>query len=106
MRLLKRSGDRPYTLRFTVDQGPKFVGKRVSLTLDTKDLPLAAKVAGLVVETLRKADFLLENVKFVQPSEDYNNMALHDCISAIIQDLTGQDDEMAELLQEAVDSAS
>jgi hypothetical protein len=104
-KLLKRSGERPYTLRFTVDQGKKFVGKRISMTLHTKDLSFAARCTGMIYEALEKADFILTDKKFGRPQDDFNNMALHDNINAIIIDLRGDDDEMADTLQDAVDNS-
>ena len=102
---LKRSDTRPYTLRFTVDQGPKFVGKRISISLETKDIKFAERVGATSIESLKKAGFVLSDIRFGKPEEDFNNMALHDNIKAIIFDLRGEDDEMADTLQDAVDNS-
>ena len=102
---LKRSDNRPYTFRFTVDQGPKFVGKRISISLDTKDIALAERVSAISLESLKKAGFVMSDIKLGKPERDFNNMALHDNIKAIIFDLRGEDDETADTLQEAVDNS-
>ena len=102
---LKRSDTRPYTVRCTVDQGPKFVGKRISMTTGTKDIALAERYSSGAMEMLKKAGFILSDIKFSRPEEDFNNLALHDNIKAIIFDLRGEDDEMADTLQEAVDNS-
>ena len=103
---LKRSGFRPYTVRFTVDQGKKFVGKRVSITLGSKDIRLCEWVASTAISGLEKAGFILSNIKFGKPEKDFNNMALFDNITAIIVNLQNQGNhDMAATLQDAVDNA-
>jgi hypothetical protein len=103
---LKRSNQRPYTLRFTVDQGPKFVGKRISISLETKDISFAERVSSVSLESLRKAGFILSDIRFGRPEHDFNNMALHDNITAIIDDLNAcRSYDMAETLQDAIDNA-
>jgi hypothetical protein len=103
---LKRCGVRPYTVRFTIDQGKKFVGKRVSISTGTKDLKLAERIAFTSIEGLEKADFILSNIKFSRPELDFNNLALYDNINAIIdeQNALGNYD-MAKTLQDAIDNA-
>jgi len=103
--LLKRSGDRPYTWRGTIDQAAKYVGKRVSVSTGTKDIRIAAMCRMLIVESLKAAGFIISDEKFSRPEEDFNNMALHDNIKAVIFDLRGEDDEMADTLQDAIDNA-
>ena len=102
---LKRCDDRPYTLRFTVDNGPKFVGKRISISLDTKDIAFAERVSAVCIESLKKSGFVLSGIKFSKPPEDFNNMALFDCIQALIVKLEGVDDETVDLLNDAIDAA-
>ncbi len=103
---LKRSDTRPHTLRFTIDQGPKFVGKRISISLGTKDISLAERISATSIESLKKAGFVLSDIRFFgKPEEDFDNLALHDNIKAIIFDLRGEDDEMADTLQDAVDNS-
>ena len=101
---LKRSGDRPYTLRFTVCQGPKFTGKRISVSLGTKDIVLAERVSAIALESLKKGGFRVANVKFSQPTDDNDSLALRDCILLILND--AEEGEMKEKLQTAIDSTS
>lgn len=102
---LKRSGYRPYTFRFTVDQGPKFVGKRISISLETKDIAKAEWVSAICLASLKKAGFVLSDIKLGRPEQDFSNMALHDNIKAVIFNIRGEDDEMADTLQAAIDAA-
>jgi hypothetical protein len=103
---LKRSGVRPYTVRFTVDQGKKFVGKRVSITLGSKDIKMCEWVASTTILGLEKAEFILSKIKFGRPEQDFNNLALHDNINTIIVNLQNQGDhDMANTLQDAVDNS-
>ena len=103
---LKQCDTRPYTFRFTVDQGPKFIGKRISISLETKDISLAEKISAVSLESLRKAGFVVSDIRFGKPEHDFNNLALHDNIKSLIIDLQGEDDEMAERLQDAIDAAT
>jgi hypothetical protein len=103
---LKRSDDRPYTVRFTIDQGPKFIGKRISLTTGTKDIAKAEWVASTSMKSLEKAGFVLGGIKFGRPERDFSNMALHDNITAIIDNWNACGNyDMAETLQRAIDNA-
>jgi hypothetical protein len=101
---LKKSGDRCYTLRFTVTQGPKFTGKRISVSLGTKDLVLAERVRAISLESLKKAGFRCDEIKLGQPTEGNDSLALRDCIMLILNDT--EEGEMKERLQAAIDATS
>jgi hypothetical protein len=101
---LKRSGDRPYTLRFTVCQGPKFTGKRISISLGTKDIKLAEMVAAITLESLKKGGFIVSDVKFNQPTDDHNSLALRDLILSIINEI-GEND-VTDMLRDAIKATS
>ena len=101
---LKKVGDRCYTLRFTVTQGKKFTGKRISISLGTKDLSLAERVSATSLEALKKAGFRCEDVKLGIPSENNDSLALRDCIMMIISDI--EDGEIKDKLQAAINATS
>jgi len=99
---LKKCGDRCYTLRFTIDQGVKFVGKRISISLETKDIVLAEKVAAICLGSLKKGGFRFSAVKFSQPEPDHDNMALLDCVTDLMDEV---DQETANLIQAAINKS-
>lgn len=58
---LKKSKGHPYQLRVTIDQGPKFVGKRVTIPIGTRDPNEATRIRDLVLEALDKGGFLTKD---------------------------------------------
>ena len=58
---LKKSKGHPYQLRVTIDQGPKFVGKRVTVPLGTRDYNEALRIRDLVLEALAKGGFMTKD---------------------------------------------
>ena len=108
---LKRCGGRPYTLRVTIDQGPKFVGKRISISTETKDLTQAEKSSALALAMMKKGGFTLSDIKFSKPEDDFSSMALLDLINQLVDSWSGHSSEtthgdVAELLSVLIKSAS
>ncbi len=99
---LKKCGDRCYTLRFTVDQGPKFMGKRISISTETKDIVLAEKVSALCLGAMKKGGFIFSAVRFGLPEPEHDNMALLDCITDLMDEV---DQETANLIQAAINKS-
>lgn len=60
---LKKCETRPYHLRVTIDQGPKFVGKRISMSLGTRDHGEALKLSEHLITILKKSNFILSAIK-------------------------------------------
>lgn len=50
---LKRYGNRPYQLRVMVDRGPKKVGKRITVPLQTRSLEVAKIKRDAIISFLR-----------------------------------------------------
>ena len=103
---LKNHGDRAYTFRIFITQGPKFCGKRISVTTGTKDIKLASEVVRLTTEALKSAGFIYEGFRFSIQEPTTDAVALKDEIEAIIEDQRGQDDEMVEMLERAIERAT
>lgn len=53
---LRRANSGLFQLRLTIDRGPKYVGKRVTIGLKTKDVFEARIRRDLILKTLRVAD--------------------------------------------------
>lgn len=62
-RNLKKSQGHPYQLRVTIDQGPKFVGKRVTVPLGTRDYHEAIRLRDMMLKALASGDFLTKDAK-------------------------------------------
>ena len=60
---LKKSDGCPYQLRVTIDQGPKFGGKRVTIPLGTRDYNETAKARDLVLKVLVAENFVTKDTK-------------------------------------------
>jgi len=60
---LKKSAGHPYQLRVTIDQGPKFVGKRVTVPLGTRDYQEALRLRDLILMALAAGDFMTKDAK-------------------------------------------
>ena len=73
--------------------------------LKTIALSTSERVSAVCIESLKKSGFVLSGIKFSKPPEDFNNMALHDNIQALIVKLEGEDDETVDLLRDAIDAA-
>lgn len=58
--LRKPSKSHPYQMRITVDQGPKFTGKRVCFSLGTHDKMEAIKRRDCILDCLEKAEFVVK----------------------------------------------
>jgi hypothetical protein len=100
---LKNHGDRAYTFRIYITQGPKFCGKRISVSTGTKDIKLASEVVGLTTEALKDAGFIYEGFRFSKPELASDSTALKDEIEIIINEQRGQDDDMVEMLELAIE---
>ena len=70
---LKKSEGHPYQLRVTIDQGPKFVGKRITIPLSTRDYKEALRLRDHLLHALKSADFLTKDAKVRIGSSDGTN---------------------------------
>ena len=100
---LKKCGDRCYSFRCTIDQGPKFVGKRISISLGTRDLVLAEKIAAMTLECLRKGGFTCGDVKFSKPDDRFDGLALLDEVKALICEV---DEDTGEMIKNVIEKCN